>query len=412
MTAVESAFLALTRSAIHAEPAVDPELSGPDWAALFRLADLHKLLPLIADAASALPSLRRAAMDQSGSLDWSAIRSRALSQVNRQMAQENEFLNFLLALRAEGLEPLVLKGAICRALYPQPLLRPSVDDDLLIPADRASDFHRAILAQHLTCDRQDTDPETAEELSYHRPDSPLYLEVHKALFDSASPVFGPFNRFFSETLSHPVRVRIQDVELLTAPPTDHLLFLLLHAYKHLLFGGFGVRVIADLCLFSRAHAAEIDFPRLREICESLRCGRFAAAVYRIGEAHLGIPAPEAFRLEIDEAPLLADVLDAGNLGEDLNRHHSTNIILNTVASDRTGARKRGSLRSAVFLPASQLQGRYPFLKRRSWLLPWAWTRRVCSYAGGRLRRRGGAPTATLRVARARTELLRKYGVID
>ena len=412
MTAVESAFLALTKAAIHAEAPADPELSGPDWTALLRLAELHKLLPLIADAASALPSFRKAAVAKDAPFDWKAVQSRVFVQVNRQMVQENEFLDLILALRADGLEPLVLKGALCRSLYPQPLLRPSVDDDLLVPADRAADFHRALRAQNLPCDDPDADPEQASELSYHRPESPLYIELHKTLFEPDSPVFGPLNRFFTETVSHPVRARIQDVDVLTAPPTDHLLFLLLHAYKHLLYGGFGVRIIADLCLFSRAHAAEIDFPRLLEICASLRCDRFAAAVYRIGEKYLDVPAPDAFRIKVDEAPLLADVLDAGNLGEDINRHHSSNILLKTVAADKRGAGKRGSVRDAVFLPAGQLEGRYPFLKKHRWLLPWAWTRRVCSYAADRIRRRDGNPTVPLRVARERTELLRQYDIID
>ena len=412
MTPVESAFLALMKAAIHAESPADPELSAADWTALFRLADLHKLLPLIADAASGLPSLRRAAAAPDTPLDWKAVRSAVFSQVLRQAVQENEFLDLILSLRDESLEPLVLKGPICRALYPKPLLRPSVDDDLLIPADRAADYHRALLARNLPCDIPDADPEQMDELSYHRPDSPLYIELHKTLFDSESPVFGPFNRFFSETASHPVSAQIQDVTLCTAPPTDHLLFLLLHAYKHLLHGGFGLRIVSDLCLFSRAHAAEIDFPRILEICRSLRCDRFAAAVWRIGDRYLGIPAPEAVPIEVDEAPLLADVLDAGNLGEDINRHHSSNIVLKTVAAEKNGSGKHGGLRSAVFLPASRLERRYPFLKKHRWLLPWAWTRRVCTYGVNLLRSREGSPTASLRVARERTDLLRAYGIID
>ncbi|MBQ2144466.1 MAG: hypothetical protein II436_05060, partial [Oscillospiraceae bacterium] len=60
MTAVESALLALTAAAIHAEAPTDPELSASDWMELLRLADRHKLLPLAADAAAPLPSLRAA----------------------------------------------------------------------------------------------------------------------------------------------------------------------------------------------------------------------------------------------------------------------------------------------------------------------------------------------------------------
>lgn len=418
MTAPETALLALARAAIHGETPTDPELSAADWDALFRLSERHKLLPLIADAASALPSLRRAvaaARDAAAPVpDWKKICSVVYSQVNRQAAQENEFLNLILDLRAEGLKPLVLKGAICRALYPKPLLRPSVDDDLLIPADRAADFHRALLARGLTCDQEDPDPEAAAELSYHRPDSPLYIELHKALFDPESPVFASFNSYFADTSAHPARVRIQDVELLTAAPTDHLLFLLLHAYKHFLYSGFGLRIISDVCLFSRGHAAEIDFPAVLAACTDLRCERFAAAVFRIGEKYLDIAAPEAFGLPVDEAPLLADVLSSGNLGEDIDRLHSAHITLQTVAADRLGARAGGTIRNTVFLPASALSGRYPYLKKCPWLLPVAWVSRTATYAMGRLRRKSGAerPAASLRIGKNRVDLLRAYHIID
>ncbi|MBQ2328999.1 MAG: nucleotidyltransferase family protein, partial [Oscillospiraceae bacterium] len=147
MTAVESALLALTAAAIHAEAPTDPKLSASDWMELFRLADRHKLLPLTADAAAPLPSLRAAVQD---GLDWNKILSAVFTQVNSQMIQENELLNLLTDLRAEGLAPLVLKGPILRALYPRPLLRPSVDDDLFVPPDRVADYHRAFLAQGLT----------------------------------------------------------------------------------------------------------------------------------------------------------------------------------------------------------------------------------------------------------------------
>ena len=85
MTAVESALLALTAAAIHAEAPTDPKLSASDWMELFRLADRHKLLPLTADAAAPLPSLRAAV--QNG-LDWNKILSAVFTQVNSQMIQE------------------------------------------------------------------------------------------------------------------------------------------------------------------------------------------------------------------------------------------------------------------------------------------------------------------------------------
>ena len=324
------------------------------------------------------------------------------------------FLNLILDLRARGLEPLVVKGAICRALYPKPLLRTSVDDDLLIPADRAPAFHGALLELGLICDGSDSDPETAGELSYHRPDSPLYIELHKELFDRESPVFSGWNGYFSGAEDRSVPFQAQDVVLKTMCPTDHLLFLILHAFKHFLFSGFGLRIISDIALFAREYAGEIDFDAVCRACGELRCLPFAAASFRIAEKYLGIQAPAAFSaVEVDEGPLLEDVLEAGIHGQYIDRLHSANITLQTVAADRQGERgKKSGLRASLFPSARQLQGRYPFLKRRPWLLPAAWVRRIGADALQRREGHQGSPTASLRIGRERVALLETYDIID
>ena len=205
------------------------------------------------------------------------------------------------------------------------------------------------------------------------------------------------------------------MDLLAPAPTPHLLFLILHAYKHFLHSGFGVRIVADVCLFSQAHAAEIDFSRLAEICGSLRCGKFTAALYRIGEKYLAIPAPEAFSApDVDETALLADILDAGIHGQNIDRLHSANITLKTVGDDRLGKRQgSGSLRKSLFPSAASLAGKYPFLERHPVLLPATWTMRLVRY----LRDRAASdhhihPTASPRIGRERVALLKEYDIID
>lgn len=422
MTRTDQVLLDLTRSALLGEPAADPELTPEEWRSLLNRAEAHKLLPMILDAATPLPSLQRSALPEgdrgagtASGVDLKQLRDRAISEAARQAIQENEFLNLILELRQQGLEPLVLKGCVCRSLYPKPLLRPSVDDDLWIPAHLGPAYHRAVTERNLTPDHPTDDPETAWELSYHRPDSPLYLELHKCLFDPASPVFGSFNDLFVEASHRPVRVKIQDVEVLAPPPTEHLLFLLLHAYKHFVHSGFGLRIVADIGLFSRAWASEIDFAAIAAVCRRLRCDQFAAAVYRIGEKYLSIPAPTVFAEQpVDETALLADVLAAGIHGQDVDRLHSANITLQTVADHRLGKKQgRGGLRSSLFPGAEQLTGRYPWLKGRPWLLPAAWTGRIWSYLregrshGGNLH-----PADSLRIGRERVSLLEQYGIID
>ncbi len=417
MKRTEEAFLQLLRAVLHEQKPADPELDHAAWRSLLQLSEHHKLLPLILDAACDLPSCRAAlgAKPEQGEPSEHAPRwrERALEQAGRQAIQENEFLDLVLTLQRRGLEPLVLKGPVCRALWPRPLLRPSVDDDLLISDAQAAAYHKALLDYGMTADEPDADPNTAWELSYHKPGSPLYVELHKRLFDPDSPVFDGYNGYFAGAPERAVSVTVQDVSLKTLAPTDHLLFLLLHAFKHFLFSGFGMRIVADICLYTWHYGEEIDFKRICAVCRELRCDRFAAALYRIGEKYLDLPIPEPFAvIEIDEQALLEDVLDAGIHGAEIDRLHSANITLGAVSDDRTGRQSAGGLRHSVFPAAKKLAGEYPYLEKRPWLVPVAWVTRVGRYVKNRGQYGGQSPAATLRIGSRRVKLLERYGVID
>ena len=463
MTKTETAFLYILRAVLHEEKPADPGLTGEEWAALLRLAEAHKLLPLILDAACGLPSYRNTAApvrtvaarpeslpiegkasaqptdelaerqpaasaqqnkpetpyqaarrkDGARSSAPPAWKEMALEQVARQAIQENEFLNLILALQARGLEPVVMKGCVCRALWPKPLLRPSVDDDLLIPDDQAAAYHTALLAFGMTADEPDVDLDKAWELSYHKPNSPLYIELHKRLFDPESDTFLNFNAPFKGALDRAVPVQIQDVTLKTLAPTDHLLFLILHAFKHFLFSGFGLRIVADVCLYARQYTEEIDFGKISGICAELRCDRFTAALFRIGEKYLGVSKPMAFALpDVDESALLEDVLAAGLVGADIDRLHSANITLGAVADENQGKTRSGGLAKTLFPSAKKLSGRYPYLETKPWLLPVAWASRVGTYFKERGKYGEQSPAASLRIGKERVELLKTYGVIE
>lgn len=431
MTKIESTLLALLRAALHSKKPVDPELTPEEWNALLRLSDLHKLLPVIYDAACALPSFRsafRRSPSPAGPSEGSAAASkdpaplspaapdwqgRAMEQFGRQTIQENDFLNLILVLQARGLDPVVLKGPVCRALYPQPLLRPSEDDDLLIPAGSGPAYHEALLALGMLPFEPEADLDRGTELCYYKPESSLFVEFNTCLFEKDSDAFQGFNEPFVGALDRTVPVRIQDVTLRTLAPTDHLLFLILHAFKHFIHSGFGLRIVADICLYARHYAAEIDFDRTLAVCASLRCDRFTAAVFRIGERYLELPAPEPFAaMETDETDLLKDILSAGIHGAEIERLHSARITLGAVADRNAGKTPSGGLRKALFPSRRTLTPRYPWLEKRPWLLPAAWAARMAAYVKNHGKYGKESPAATVRLGRERVRLLEEYGVID
>ena len=399
MNLSERALLSVLGCTLHGGAPGDPGLSGDNWAELLTLAREQELLPLIYDAVCHLQSF--CLLDSGRRADFQQT---ALEGVTREVMQRNDFLTLLLRAQAQGLDPVVLKGIVLRSLYPRPMLRPSVDEDLLIPPGEAEAYDRFFLGEGLRPD----DP-AATERSYHRPDSPTYIELHTSPFPPDATAYGDCSALFDGAIGRAVRVQIEDVSVRTLAPTDHLLFLLCHEYKHFLHGGIGIRQVCDMAILADRFDSEIDWPRVRRDCESIRIAYFAAALFRIAEKRLGFAMPAVFAsLEADEEPLLADILSGGNLGTaDIDRMHSGNLTLNAVAAQKQG-RRRSGLWASIFPSVEYMEGRYPWLRGRRWLLPAAWLRRTGEY----LLSRDTNAAASLRLGRDRIELLRQYRIID
>ena len=402
MDGTESLLVEALRYGIKGEAV--PWSSPPDRAAqlaLVRLARAQAVQPLIAQSLFLCPAT-------AGEAVLEAARKEAKAVTTRQAVRTAEFLLLLRELSNRELYPAVLKGIVCRSLYPEPEQRASTDEDLLISPEKFSAYHEALLA----CGLQMLDPTAptagADEVTYVDPDRDLYVELHMRLLPSGSDAYGDCNSYFTDVLSRTVTFELYGTAIHTLAPTDHVLFLLCHAYKHILHGGVGIRQICDICLFARQYDGEIDWKRVRAACEEMKIETLSAAFFRIGERHLDIQAPVAFAdLSPDEEPLLHDCLTGGLYGaNDRDRLHSSTMTLEAVAADRTGRRSLGAIRS-LFLPAESLSGRFHYLRKRPWLLPAAWAQRIFGYVF----REKSKPANTLNIGRNRIELLRQYGVL-
>ena len=407
MTRDDGLFLDVLKAAIRGE-AYDGPLEASNAGALFRAAEIHSVLPLTAEAVYRRPELKDCE-------EMKAAQRRAVEQVIRQVTQDNEFLNLLEKLQERGYDPLVVKGLICRALYPKPYLRPSVDEDILVPAaDFAAYDSLLVELGGMYADRPDADLDAVHETSYHKADSPLYIELHKSLFEPDSDAYGDCSRPFEDAMERTAAVGIQGLSVRTLDPTDHLLYLILHAFKHFLHSGFGIRYVCDIALFAEGYGTEIRWERVVSECAKLRADRFAAAVFRIAVNHLGMDAaavPAVWReAELDETPLLEDILTGGLYGvADENRVHSSNITLGARASGHGGS---GGLLRSLFPSAEYMRDRFPYLKKCPALLPAAWIQRLLEYGKRTRARRQLSAAESVRIGQERVRLMELYKIIQ
>ena len=398
LTTTETQFLHIAKAAISGG---DLPAEKVDWPAVFALAGQQKLLPILFEAARATPAAGENAVL------FAVTKQQVIGQVLNQTVRSAEFADLYRKLRSAGLHPIVVKGQLCSRLYPQTDHRISADDDLLIPDGEFMACHEQLLTNGLTTDTPADELASADEVSYTKKGSLLYIELHRHLFDSSEDAHDDLNHFFTD---------INPVEtdgFLAMPPHEHLLYLILHAYKHFVRSGIGLRQFCDIGLWARAYHVEIDWQRLHEQCESVHAATFAAAAFCIAGDYLGIefdlPAP--WDGSIDVEPLLHDTLCGGVYGSnDLTRLHSSTVTLNAVKASRTG--EKSSVLSTVFPKREYLERRYPYLKKRPYLLPVAWMQRIAHYASEKQSGTDNSASGSIKLGKERIELMKRYGIMD
>lgn len=466
MNKTDTLFLNILGRALKGQSSTLPkDMTDDEKLQLFRLADAHNVLPIICNALTDFtepsPASDKNAVTKEHDSDKNSVtedhdsdknpvaadhdsvieryRDIAVKHICVQIEKNARFHERYDALRKNGISPLVVKGLVCMQLYPKPFCRLSTDEDLLIaPKDliMTDQLLRKLGLSYMNPHEGILDD---FEVSYCR--NPEYYEIHTSLFDPEDSFFGKFNRCFDGIHERAVSMEIDGFTVLTPCPTDHMLFLLLHAFKHFLYSGFGVRQVCDIALFAKRYEHDIDWGRIMTVLKDAHAEDFAAAVFKIGTKYLLIgpgnscrntlrqnlrsvasassnfsenSITDMFHSEIDEGPLLEDILSSGSLGaNDMNRLHSSSITLEAVRSGTENEALKGSGRlRLLFPPVSYLKVRYPYLTRHPYLLPAAWAARLMHYAKDNLTGNNKESAAmALQIGKNRTELLRKYHVI-
>lgn len=398
LTTIETQFLHIAKAAISGG---DLPAEKVDWPAIFTLANQQKLLPILFETVRKMPAA------EENAAVFAVTKQQVIGQVLNQTVRSAEFADLYRKLRKAGLRPIVVKGQLCSRLYPLKDHRISADDDLYISDAEFMACHKQLLANGLTTDTPVDELATADEVSYTKGGSPLYIELHRHLFDSSEDAHDELNHFFADL--NPVEID----GFLAMPPHEHLLYLILHAYKHFVRSGIGLRQFCDIGLWAWEYHDEIDWQRLHDQCARVHAATFAAAAFRIARDYLGIefdlPAP--WSDAVDAEPLLHDSLCGGVYGSnDLTRLHSSTVTLNAVKASRTG--EKSNVLRTVFPKREYLERRYPYLKKRPYLLPVAWAQRLAHYASEKQSGADSSASGSIKLAKERIELMKQYGIMD
>lgn len=379
-------------SAFLDDKTVQPELTDGEWLELIRKAEEQKLLPMVCEAAgTAMPESLRA-----------SVRARTKLLVAQQTRRTQEFLSVYRSLSEANMHPLVVKGIVCRTVWARPEHRSSSDEDMYIPLQDYPAFHEKML--QLGFKAKQPDYKNDHEERYTR--AGLLIEGHWELFPLFNDSLSALNAYTSELWDRAERRKIEGVEMTVLEPTDHMIYLLLHAYKHFVNSGVGLRQLCDIAQWSKHY--ELDWQR---IYDALRCARgecLAAAMFEAGERYFGMTYPPFFE-RTDCTALLNDALDGGIYGSaDMSRKHSGSMTLEAVEASGKG-KKGNPLLKSLFPNRSIMETSYPWVKKSAALLPAAWAARIARYAVSR--NEDNSALESVKIGTERIELLREYKII-
>lgn len=389
-------------------------LSAEDWQTLFRLCQHHQILPMIYDTVYACPAFGTCPPET-----VQMIKTQVIRQVMMQSRKTEEFLQLYKKLLEQNLTPVVVKGLICRNLYREPDYRCSGDEDVLIPKEQFKGCSEVFAANGMEMLEPDMNPDEEGEVPFYKVGGMLHIELHKELFSSESEAYGNLNSLFEGVFDRKIQEEIHGVPVYTMCHTDHLLYLILHAFKHFLHSGFGIRQVCDIVIYAEAHGAEIDWAYLLEKCREIHADVFTASLFDIGKKELSFDPEKACypeiwsSIEVDGSDLLEDLLEGGVFGDSsMSRKHSSNITLQAVTEDRKGKKAGASLIQSLFPDRKYMERTYTYLKKYPFLLPAAWASRIRNYLKESKNMGRNDAMESIEIGNHRVDLMKKYKIIQ
>lgn len=292
-------------------------------------------------------------------------------------------------MEAAGIPVRLVKGYAVGEYYGYPESRVSTDTDLLIRPEDEEKACAFLEAKGFSVNQRWSNGHhaTAHHEFYG------FVEVHVRLYDElVEDVW--FGRDMSSgfVLEEPLAVHSCDGVYHTLGVTDHLLLLALHMIKHFILSGISIRMILDIACYISENREHIDFERFWSTMKGLKydqliqCVLWASVKY-CGFERESFPGLDASFVDSPKVEqVLADLESGGFLGMQIRMESKAGWLeynRQIIVKDKG---KRGytlymiwckikSYMRTMFPTREQLAKQYPYVLKKSWLIPYAWLHR-------------------------------------
>ena len=402
-------FCKLIKDLIH--PNADENMQGDvDWSYLVQMSKEHNLLALFLEGASKYYSyISRPEYEQE--------MKQSLGVVASQVRRTTAFLQLYESFINAGIHPIVMKGLICRELYGNLAdHRPSGDEDILIRPCEYEQAKRVLIENGYVSElnaEAEALIERLQEISFIHPKNRLHIELHLNPMGRENDNRARMSDCFVNVFEEYREVEIQDVLVRTMNHQDHLLFLILHAFKHFTLGGFGIRQLLDILLYQQQYGSEIDLESLNGTLQEFKAASFWADLISIGNTYFG------FELKILQEPncpeeLLEDMIQCGAFGNKTQAEVAAGRATMRASSNFLKDKSSNMfvvIWCSIFPSRVYMLDQAPYLLKKPWLLPIAWIRRWGRFVGKSRNNDGNLATQSLKISQRRMKMLKKYDLV-
>lgn len=402
-------FCEIIKSVIH--PNLECQIKDDlDWDCLIQMAKEHNVLPIFIEGAIKFSSYT----DRS---EYEKEMRIALGIVATQVRRTSAFLTLYNAFRDAGIYPIVMKGLICRNLYGRlDEHRPSGDEDILIPV---TDYWRAreVLTANGYLPEQEVEEETQlewlQEVSFVHPKQKLHIELHLNPMGRETDAHAQMSSYFENVFENYREIEIKEVPVRTMNHQEHLLYLILHAFKHFTGGGFGIRQMLDILLYQERYGTEIDITQLYERLHRFRADIFWSDMIHIGNLYFGfeLSAPQNANCPQE---LLEDMFICGVFGNKTQAEviaaRATMLATGNYLKNKS-SNLLGMLWKSIFPSKEYLMYYSPYLEKKPWLLPVAWMKRWGRFIKKNRNNEANLAAESVKISQRRMKLLKKYDLV-
>lgn len=252
---------------------------GPDWDLVARLARVHHVVALVADALATLPDAPQLR---------AALAAEARPMLGIALRQARESARLVALLGRHLIATTVLKGAATAATaFGRPGLRQSVDIDLLVPQSQVSAAAALLSGEgyELEGELRDALRRGQKDLVFYHQATDTTLELHWRLFQNPRLLPVP-----PQTV--PVAI-LPGREVPTLPPLEEAIYLCAHGGEH---GWARLKWLADLTALIRS--GRIDAASLYDAARRRRLSRMVGPGLVLAHRVHGAPLPPALERDM------------------------------------------------------------------------------------------------------------------